>query len=64
MVLKMCLGDESFFSKKKTFNYITKTKNNFILNDEQKNCLQEINNLGTKFSTILYYKVLLDRVKQ
>ena len=54
MVLKMCLGDESFFSKKKeTFNYITKTKNNFILNDEQKNCLQEINNLGTKFSTTL-----------
>ena len=54
MVLKMCLGDESFFSKKKeTFNYITKTKNNFILNEEQKNCLQEINNLGTKFSTTL-----------
>ena len=54
MVLKMCLGDESFFSKKKeTFNYISKTKNNFILNEEQKNCLQEINNLGTKFSTTL-----------
>ena len=54
MVLKMCLGDESFFSKKKeTFNYITKIKNNFILNEEQKNCLQEINNLGTKFSTTL-----------
>ena len=54
MVLKMCLGDESFFSKKKeTFNYTTKTKNNFILNEEQKNCLQEINNLGTKFSTTL-----------
>ena len=54
MVLKMCLGDESFFSKKKeTFNYITKTKNNFILNEEQKKCLQEINNLGNKFSTTL-----------
>ena len=54
MVLKMCLGDESFFSKKKeTFNYIIKTKNNFILNEEQKKCLQEINNLGTKFSTTL-----------
>ena len=54
MVLKMCLGDESFFSKKKeTFNYITKIKNNFILNEEQKKCLQEINNLGTKFSTTL-----------
>ena len=54
MVLKMCLGDESFFSKKKeTFNNIIKTKSNFILNEEQKKCLQEINNLGTKFSTTL-----------
>lgn len=54
MVLKMCLGDESFFSKKKeTFNNIIKLKNNFILNEEQKKCLKEINNLGTKFSTTL-----------
>ena len=54
MVLKMCLGDESFFSKKKeTFDKSLKIKKNFILNDEQKKCLKEINNLGNKFSTTL-----------
>ena len=54
MVLKMCLGDESFFSKKKeTFNKVQKLKKNFILNDEQKKCLKDINNLGNKFSTTL-----------
>ena len=54
MVLKMCLGDESFFSKKKeTFDKSQKNKKNFILNDEQKKCLKDINNLGNKFSTTL-----------
>ena len=54
MVLKMCLGDESFFSKKKeTFDKSLKTKKNFILNEEQKKCLKDINNLGNKFSTTL-----------
>ena len=50
----MCLGDESFFSKKKeTFDKSLKIKKNFILNDEQKKCLKDINNLGNKFSTTL-----------
>ncbi len=54
MVLKMCLGDESFFSKKKeTFNNSPKIKKKFILNEEQKKCLRDINNLGNKFSTTL-----------
>jgi len=54
MVLKMCLGDESFFSKKKeTFDKSLKTKKNFILNEAQKKCLKDINNLGNKFSTTL-----------
>ncbi len=54
MVLKMCLGDEYFFSKKKeTFDKSLKIKKNFILNDEQKKCLKDINNLGNKFSTTL-----------
>ena len=50
----MCLGDESFFSKKReTFNNSPKTKKKYILNEEQKKCLKEINNLGNKFSTTL-----------
>ena len=50
----MCLGDESFFSKKKeTFDKSLKIKKNFILNEEQKKCLKDINNLGNKFSTTL-----------
>ncbi len=54
MVLKMCLGDESFFSKKKeTFDNSLKIKKKFILNEEQKKCLKDINNLGNKFSTTL-----------
>ena len=54
MVLKMCLGDESFFSKKKeTFNSSPKIKKKFILNEEQKKCLKDIKNLGNKFSTTL-----------
>ena len=45
---------ESFFSKKKeTFDKSLKIKKNFILNDEQKKCLKDINNLGNKFSTTL-----------
>ena len=52
MVLKMCLGDESFFSKKKEiFKNSFRIKKNFILNEEQKKCLKEINNLGNKFNT-------------
>ena len=58
MVLKMCLGDESFFSKKiETFNNSPKIKKKFILNEEQKKCLRDINNLGNKFSTILLHGI-------
>ena len=54
MVLKMCLGDKSFFSnKKETFKNIIRKKNNFILNEEQRKCLKELDSLGNKFSTTL-----------
>tara|TARA_B100002052_G_scaffold297887_1_gene329736 strand:+ start:2808 stop:4760 length:1953 start_codon:yes stop_codon:yes gene_type:complete len=54
MVLKMCLGDETFFSnKKEKFNDSQKIKKKYILNQEQKKCLKEINNFGNKFSATL-----------
>ncbi len=55
MVLKMCLGDVSYFSKKnESFsNEIISLKKNIILNREQKKCLNDINNLGNKFSVTL-----------
>ena len=55
MVLRMCLGDVSYFSKKnESFsNEIISLKKNIILNREQKKCLNDINNLGNKFSVTL-----------
>ena len=55
MVLKMCLGDISYFSKKKESfsDENISLKNNIILNKEQKKCLNDINNLGNKFSVTL-----------
>ena len=55
MVLKMCLGDESFFSKNSNFidNTKIKKKNKFNLNSEQKRCLDDINGFGNKFNVTL-----------
>ena len=55
MVLKMCLGDESFFSKNSNFidNTKIKKKNKFNLNPEQKRCLDDINGFGNKFNVTL-----------
>ena len=55
MVLKMCLGDKSFFSKNSNFidNTKIKKKNKFNLNPEQKRCLDDINGFGNKFNVTL-----------
>ena len=55
MVLKMCLGDKSFFSKNSNFIDDTKIKkkNKFNLNPEQKRCLDDINGFGNKFNVTL-----------
>ena len=55
MVLKMCLGDKSFFSKNSNFINDTKIKkiNKFNLNPEQKRCLDDINGFGNKFNVTL-----------
>ena len=55
MVLKMCLGDKSFFSKNSNFidNTKIKKKNKFNLNSEQKRCLDDINGFGNKFNVTL-----------
>ena len=55
MVLKMCLGDKSFFSKNSNFIDDTKIKkkNKFNLNSEQKRCLDDINGFGNKFNVTL-----------
>ena len=55
MVLKMCLGDESFFSKNSNFIDDTKIKkkNKFNLNPEQKRCLDDISGFGNKFNVTL-----------
>ena len=55
MVLKMCLGDKSFFSKNSNFIDDTKIKkkNKFNLNPEQKKCLDDINGFGNKFNVTL-----------
>ncbi len=55
MVLKMCINDKSFFSKKINFSYNHeyKNKNMFTLNNEQKNCLDKINSFGNKFHVTL-----------
>ena len=55
MVLKMCLGNKSFFSKNSNFidNTKIKKKNKFNLNSEQKRCLDDINGFGNKFNVTL-----------
>ncbi len=55
MVLKMFLGDESFFSKiyKLPIENIIKQKSQFIMNEEQKKCLNDINSFGNKFNVTL-----------
>ena len=55
MVLKMCLGNQSFFSKNSNFidNTKIKKKNKFNLNPEQKRCLDDINGFGNKFNVTL-----------
>ena len=55
MVLKMCLGDKSFFSKNSNFIDDTKIKkkNKLNLNSEQKRCLDDINGFGNKFNVTL-----------
>ena len=55
MVLKMFLGDKSFFSKKEKFTSktILLNRSRFILNDNQKKCLKDINNFGNKFNVTL-----------
>ena len=55
MVLKMFLGDESFFSKNSNFPVENKIKKKikFNLNQEQKKCLSDINSFGDKFNVTL-----------
>ena len=55
MVLKMCLGNKSFFSKNSNFidDIKIKKKNKFNLNPEQKRCLDDINGFGNKFNVTL-----------
>ena len=55
MVLKMFLGDESFFLKNSNFPVENKIKKKikFNLNQEQKKCLSDINSFGDKFNVTL-----------
>ena len=55
MVLKMFLGDRSFFSKNFDLSpdIATKKKIKFHLNAQQKKCLKDINSFGNKFNVTL-----------
>ncbi len=55
MVLKMFLGDETFFSKKTNFENEVNIKKKLIfnLNKEQKKCLKDINSFGNNFNVTL-----------
>ena len=55
MVLKMFLGDESFFLKKSNYYLEDKIKNKikFTLNEEQKKSLNDLNRFGNKFNVTL-----------
>tara|TARA_B100001029_G_scaffold93219_1_gene76472 strand:- start:1290 stop:3245 length:1956 start_codon:yes stop_codon:yes gene_type:complete len=55
MVLKMFLGDKSFFSKNSDLirNTSGKKKIKFRLTTQQKKCLNEINSFGNKFNVTL-----------
>jgi len=55
MVLKMFLGDKSFFSENFDLppDTISKKKIKFNLNSQQKKCLKDINSFGDKFNVTL-----------
>ena len=55
MVLKMFLGDKSFFSGNLEFNsdILNKKKIKFHLNSQQKKCLKDIDSFGNKFNVTL-----------
>ena len=55
MVLKMFLGDETFFSKKTNFENEANIKKKLIfnLNKDQKKCLKDINSFGNNFNVTL-----------
>ena len=55
MVLKMFLGDETFFSKKTNFENEANIKKKLIfnLNKDQKRCLKDINSFGNNFNVTL-----------
>ena len=55
MVLKMFLGDKSLFLKEKNFSFKNeiKKKIKFILNKNQKKCLDDLNSFGNKFNVSL-----------
>ncbi len=78
MVLKMFLGDKSFLKKSphkfNDFKIIENKK--FLLNKEQKNCLDKINSFGDKFNvtllqgvtgsgkTIVYFEKIKEKIKK
>ncbi len=78
MVLKMFLGDTSFFSKDLDFSFKNeiKKKIQFNLNKEQKKCLKDINSFGNKFNvtllqgitgsgkTIVYFEKIKENIRQ
>ena len=78
MVLKMFLGDTSFFSKDLDFSLKNeiKKKIQFNLNKEQKKCLKDINSFGNKFNvtllqgitgsgkTIVYFEKIKENIRQ
>ena len=55
MVLKMFLGDKSFFSKNFDLppDITSKKKIKFHLSSQQKKCLKDINSFGNKFNVTL-----------
>ncbi len=78
MVLKMFIGDKSYFEKRNDKFTQIQVKDNFKfnLNEEQKKCLQEINGFGNKFNvtllqgvtgsgkTIVYFEKIKEQLKK
>ena len=78
MVLKMFIGDKSFFKKKSDKITNTKVKKviPFNLNEEQRKCLNQINSFGNKFNvtllqgvtgsgkTIVYFEKIKECIKR
>jgi len=78
MVLKMFLGDKSFFSKNfdLPLDIPSKKKIKFNLNSQQKKCLKDINSFGNKFNvtllqgvtgsgkTIVYFEKIRENIAQ